>query len=124
MPGNDRLILEGMSFFGHHGDVEAERQLGARVYVDVEVRADLSVAGRSDELRDTVDYVRCFAAVRDIVEGRQFHLLEALAETIARALLQEPHAESVRVRVAKQPPLAGDVQRCAVEIERSRAGAR
>ena len=122
MSGSDRLVLEGMQFFGHHGDVEAERALGSRVYVDVEVRADLSTAGRSDSLDDTVDYVRCYDIVRTVVEKRQFRLLEAIAEAIATGLLEQPRALAVRVRVAKQPPLAGAIDRCAVIVERERGG--
>ncbi|MEA2619174.1 MAG: 7,8-dihydroneopterin aldolase/epimerase/oxygenase [Chloroflexota bacterium] len=117
----DRLLLEGMEFYGYHGDIEAERALGGRIEVDVEVLADLSAAGRSDALADTLDYVRCFQLVRDIVENRQFHLLEALAEAIAGVLLEQRHARGVRVRVAKTPPVRGGFERFAVVIERERA---
>ncbi len=117
----DRLLLEGLQFFGHHGDVEAERALGGRVDVDVEIRSDLSKAGRSDELHDTVDYVRCYEAVRRVVETRQHNLLEKVAEEIATALLSDERVASVKVRVAKQPPLAGIFHRFAVVIERERS---
>ena len=116
----DRLLLEGMEFYGYHGDLEAERVLGGRFQVDVELRTDLGAAGRSDALDDTIDYVECFHAVREIVENRQFHLLEALAEAIAGALLEQRLASGVRVRVAKQPPLAGRFERVAVVIDRER----
>lgn len=120
MDGGDQLVLSGMQFFGHHGDVEAERVLGGWLAVDVELSADLSPAGRSDRLQDTLDYVRCFEAVREVVEDRQFHLLEAVAEHIAAALLAEPLARRVRVRVAKRPPLRGVLDACAVVVERRR----
>lgn len=112
-----------MQFFAHHGDVPAERELGSRVYVDVEIGADLRTAGTSDTLADTVDYVRCYELVRSVVEGRQLHLLEAIAEEIAASLLSDTAAQSVRVRVAKQPPMAGVISRVAVVIERSRGEA-
>jgi dihydroneopterin aldolase len=117
---SDRLLLEGLQFFGHHGDVEAERALGGRVDVDVEIRSDLRPAGRSDQLADTLDYVRCYEAVRHVVETRQHNLLETVAEEIATALLTDGRVESVRVRVAKQPPIAGVFHRFAVLLERSR----
>ncbi len=118
---SDRLLLEGLQFFGHHGDVEAERALGGRVDVDVEIRTDLARAGRSDELHDTVDYVHCYEAVRRVVETRQHNLLETVAEGIATELLRDDRVASVRVRVAKQPPLAGIFRRFAVVIERDRS---
>jgi dihydroneopterin aldolase len=116
----DRLLLEGLQFFGHHGDVEAERALGGRVDVDVEIRADLHVAGRTDQLSDTLDYVRCYETVRHVVETRQHNLLETVAEGIAAALLADERIDGVRVRVAKQPPIAGVFHRFAVIIERER----
>jgi dihydroneopterin aldolase len=120
-PAADRLRLEGMEFFGYHGDIEAERSLGGRYSVDVELLADLRAAGRSDSIDDTIDYVRCFQVVRDLVENEQFRLLEAMAEAIAQALLKEHgRAQAVRVRVAKQPPVRGGFQRFAVEVERAR----
>jgi len=103
--------------------VEAERALGGRVDVDVEIRTDLRLAGRSDELHDTVDYVRCYEAVRHVVETKQHNLLEKVAEEIATALLSDDRVTSVRVRVAKQPPLAGIFHRFAVVIERERSPA-
>jgi 7,8-dihydroneopterin aldolase/epimerase/oxygenase len=120
---DDRLLLEGLQFFGHHGDVEAERALGGRVDVDVEIRADLHLAGRSDQLSDALDYVRCYETVRHVVETRQHNLLETVAEEIAGALLTDERINSVRVRVAKQPPIAGVFHRFAVIIERDREDA-
>jgi dihydroneopterin aldolase len=119
----DRLLLEGMEFFGYHGDIEAERALGGRYRVDVELLVDLAPAGRSDHLGDTVDYVRCFQVVREVVENRQYRLLEALAQALADELLAQPRVDGVRLRVAKQPPLRGAFARFAVSIERHRAPA-
>ena len=118
--GGDRLLLEGMEFYGYHGDIEAERALGGRYSVDVEMRSDLRAAGRSDALADTVDYVRCFQLIREVVENRQYRLLEALAQAIADELLAQDHVAEVTVRVGKQPPVRGGFQRFAVVIERSR----
>ena len=123
VPATDVLLLEGMEFFGHHGDLDAERALGSRIYVDVEIAADLSVAGRTDLLSDTLDYVQCFETVRRVVEEGQHRLLEAVAERIAAALLEHPRAGGVRVRVAKQPPIPGVIARTAVVVQRGQGPA-
>ena len=120
MGGGDWLVLEGMQFFGYHGDVAAERELGSRVYVDVELRIDAAPAGRSDDIADALDYVRCYERIRAVVEGERFHLLEAIAEHVADSLLEEPRAQLARDRVGKEPPLPGQIRRCAVVIERAR----
>lgn len=115
-------MLEGMSFYGYHGETQAERTLGNRFHVDVEMRMDLAIAGRTDDIADTVDYSRAFNLVRAVVEEQQYSLIEAIAARIATSLLAEPGVESVKVRVGKQPPIAGAIDRCSVVIERFRGG--
>lgn len=119
----DKIILEGMIFFGFHGSLPEERTLGQRFVVDMELRCDLHAAGASDDLSKTVDYRQVYEQARAIVEGEPLHLIEAVAERIAAAVLRsQPLVESVRVKVAKPhvrlgaTALAGS----AVEIVRAR----
>ena len=115
----DLLVLEGMSFYGYHGETQAERTLGNRFYVDVELRIDLAAAGRTDDINDTLDYSRAFAMIRAVVEEEHYSLIEAIAARVAVTLLAEPRVDSVKVRVGKQPPIAGAIERASVIIERS-----
>lgn len=107
----DRIVLEGMQFFGYHGTLAAERDLGQRFLVDVELRCDLRAAGEADDLMKTVDYSQVYHRAREIVEGPPVSLTETVAERIAASVLQEhPTVESVRVRVSKpQVRLEGGV---------------
>ena len=114
------LRLEGMHFFGHHGCRADERELGVHLDVDVEVRADLRSAAATDRVEDTIDYARLIERCRQVVEEQSYHLVETVAERVAEALLGEPRVESVRVRVAKRPPLPVDVERFTVIVERGR----
>ena len=110
--------MEGMAFFGRHGVFPAERELGARFTVDIELEGDLHAAGRSDRLEDTIDYARAYELVREVVEGEPFHLLEAVAERICERLLVLPRVERATVRVHKKPPLPGEFRSFGVEISR------
>ncbi|HSR23323.1 MAG TPA: dihydroneopterin aldolase [Candidatus Eisenbacteria bacterium] len=116
----DRMLLEGMSFFGHHGVYPAERELGTHFTVDVELELDLGAAGRSDRLEDTLDYRNAYRLVRDVVEGEPCHLVEALAERAADRLLTLERVRRVRVRVRKRPHLQGDFRSVGVEVDRGR----
>jgi 7,8-dihydroneopterin aldolase/epimerase/oxygenase len=115
----DLLVLEGMSFYGYHGETQAERTLGNRFYVDVEVRIDLARAGETDAIADTLDYSHGFSLVREVVEDEQYSLIEAVAARIATSFLGEQGVDSVKVRVGKRPPIPGSIERSAVIIERS-----
>ena len=120
---SDRILLEGMIFFGYHGTLPAENELGQRFVVDIEMHCDLRAAGQSDDLTQTVDYSQVYEQARAIVEGPKLNLTEAIAERIAAAVL-ERHAlvEAVRVKVAKSQVRLGDtvLDGSAVEIFRRR----
>src|SRR3989337_1661531 len=98
----DRILLEGMIFYGKHGTLPAERELGQPFVVDVELHLDLQPAGLSDDLAQTVDYSEVHRRAKSVVEGPPVNLTEAVAERIAAAILEDhPLVETVRVKVAK-----------------------
>ena len=122
IPQSDRIILEGMRFYGFHGVNPEERVLGQEYLVDLTVELDLGRAGRTDRLEDTISYSRIYRAVKDVMEGDSRNLLEAAAQAIADRVLSEFPVESVGVRVMKpHPPIRGSViESATVEIFRRR----
>jgi len=115
----DRIILKNMIFWGRHGLAEAERERGQQFAVDLEMMMDLKRAGETDSEMHTVDYRLVHALVKSIMDGRQFNLLEGLAERIAREILARFLVEEVVVRVSKpQVALEGMVEYAGVEIHR------
>jgi dihydroneopterin aldolase len=119
----DTITLRGLRYLARHGVTLEERLEPQPFEVDVVLRADLSTAAASDELADTVDYAAVFTLVGEIVEGRSFRLLEALATAIAEAVLERTAAEEVTVRVRKpRAPLPGPFDHVEVELTRRREG--
>ena len=118
----DRIRLRGMRFYGYHGVLEAERALGQRFVVDVELALDLRPAGMSDDLALTVSYAEVFEQARDVVEGPPCRLIEAVAERVAGRILDAHDAvEQVRVRVRKPgAPIKGALDTAEVEVVRTR----
>ena len=118
----DRILLEGMRFFGFHGNNPEEREMGQPFVVDLEVEADLSAAGRSDSLEDTINYAALYRAVKGVMEGPPRKLLEAVAQDIADAVLGGFSVAAVRVRVRKTQPPIRDARlgSAGVEIYRKR----
>ena len=102
---SDQIILTGMKFFGHHGCSAEERALGQTVVVDVELNLDLSKAGKSDDLNDTVDYVAVFDEIKIIAEG-SYALIETIAENIADKIFSRfTPVETVKITVRKAAPV-------------------
>ncbi len=120
----DRISLEGMIFYGRHGTLPSERELGQPFVVDVELRLNLRPAALSDDLTQTVDYGEIHRLAREIVEGEPVNLTETVAERIAATILENyPTVEAVRVKVAKPHVRLDDtvLAGSAVEILRHRA---
>ncbi|MGE5587967.1 MAG: dihydroneopterin aldolase [Clostridia bacterium] len=107
---NDRIVLRNMVFYGYHGVFPAEKELGQRFEVDVELAGDLSTAAQADDLdAGGINYVDVYTLVKDIVEEREFNLIEALAETIAQEILSAHDVDEVTVRVRKPDVAMGGV---------------
>ncbi|CAN7144123.1 dihydroneopterin aldolase [Paenibacillus sp. LjRoot56] len=119
----DKIILTRMQFFGNHGVFPEENTLGQRFYVDVELILPLDKAGKTDDLTETVHYGEAFFLIKEIVEGRTYKLIEALAENIASELLHTyTSINEVTVRVIKpHPPFAVIFDGVTIEINRKRA---
>lgn len=116
----DKIELRGMTFYGFHGVNPAEKELGQRFVVDLDIFRDLTKAGRTDDLSDTTDYSEVYRAIKEIVEGPSRNLLENVAAAIADRVLSAHDVEAVRVRLMKpQVPMKGSVlTHAAVEIYR------
>ena len=118
----DRIMLDGMRFYGYHGVNPEERTLGQPYIVDLAAEMNLRPAGQSDRLEDTVSYSHIYRAVQSIVEGEPRQLLESVAEAIAAQLLADFPVDAVTVTVKKpNPPVRGSsIRHSAVQIRRAR----
>lgn len=118
----DRIILQGMQFYGYHGVNPEERVLGQRYVVDLTADLDLRRAGETDRLEDTVSYSHVYRAVRNVMEGEPRNLLESAAQAIAERVLTDFPVDAVSVTVKKpNPPVRGSsIELAAVQIHRTR----
>ena len=78
-----------------------ERNKRQDVLLNVTLFADLSKAGQSDDIDDTINYKRIKTDVIEIVENSSYYLVERMAQRIADACLSVSGVEAVRVRVDK-----------------------
>jgi 7,8-dihydroneopterin aldolase/epimerase/oxygenase len=119
---SDRIEVRDLRVTGVHGVLPEERDRAQPFSVDLVAWVDLEAAQQSDELADTVDYGALAQTAADVVAGRSYQLLEALAGRLATALLiVDPRIEAVEVTVRKlHPPLPLDVGSTGVRVRRSR----
>ena len=116
----DKIILKGVRFHGYHGVSESERQVGQEYEIDAELTCDLSLAGAADELAHTIDYGKAVNLIVEIGTQESFQLVEALAETVASAILDEFPVDEVRITVKKlSPPIEHQLNYAGVRIQRT-----
>jgi 7,8-dihydroneopterin aldolase/epimerase/oxygenase len=118
----DKIHVNQMEFYGYHGVFPEETRLGQRFAMDLTVELDLSTAGKSDELEHSINYADLYQVCKEIVEGKPYKLVEAIAEKIACTILDRfSLVEACHVKVIKpDPPIPGHYKSVAVEITRSR----
>ncbi len=80
-----------------------ERLTRQRITIDVEINADLSAAGKSDAIEDTINYRTISKAITTEIEASSYGLVEALAARVAEICLklENERAQSVEVTVRK-----------------------
>jgi dihydroneopterin aldolase len=118
----DKIFVNQMEFYGYHGVFPEKTRLGQRFVVDLMVFVDLKKAGETDELEHSVNYGELFRVCKEIVEGKPFKLVEAVAEKIAEIVLSQfTLVSEVTIKVIKpDPPIPGHYRSVAVEITRRR----
>lgn len=116
----DFIHVNDMEFYGYHGVFPEETKLGQRFRLTVSLAVDLSEAGRTDDLEQTVNYGEVYNLCRSIVEGEPKKLLEAVAESLAQQLLMDfPSVSGVRIQLVKpDPPIPGYYKSVGIEITR------
>jgi 7,8-dihydroneopterin aldolase/epimerase/oxygenase len=68
----DCIHLEKICCYGYTGYLPEEQILGQWFEVDVTLWLDLSVAGKSDAIEDTIDYRNIISNVQHLVKTSKF----------------------------------------------------
>ena len=96
-----------------------ERLTKQRITIDITMDVDLSAAGGSDSIRDTVDYRVVAKAVALEVNSSSYKLVEALAARLAEICMTNERVQSVEVTLRK-PGAIRNATAVGVTIRRSR----
>ena len=99
------ITVEGIRVFAYHGHLPEEAILGGHFIVNVWVTADTSEVEKTDDLNDTVDYVKIIEIVKQKMAIRA-NMIEVTAKGIVDAILPLHKVQKVKVEVEKiQPPI-------------------
>jgi len=116
----DKIIITDLQATGIIGVKHPERDKPQILLINLTLYRDLSAAGESDNILDTINYSTISKAVAAQVSETHFHTVEALANHLSRFLLQNYPLKAVRIRVEK-PKKVSNTARVGVEIFRRKS---
>lgn len=100
----DTILLTGIRCYGYTGYLIEEQVLGQWFEVNLTLGVELSQAGESDRIEDTVDYREAIGIVQRLIKTSKFALVEKLATAIANEILLIDRVQQVRVQLTKLAP--------------------
>lgn len=112
-----RLFLSGIRAEGRHGARPGEMDEPQPFVVDL----DLEVEVGEDAIDGTADYRAIVEAVRDVIEGSSFDLIESMADAVARRVAEMPRVTAATAVVHK-PNAAGRLEIDGVAAAATAAG--
>jgi 7,8-dihydroneopterin aldolase/epimerase/oxygenase len=120
--GSDLIRLGGFRTVAIVGVLPEERERAQPLQIDLDLHVDLSAAGESDGLSDTVDYGAVCDALAGTLDTARPELLERLAAQLAAAVFDvDRRIAAVTLSVAKlRPPVPHDLATSGVRITRRR----
>lgn len=118
----DKIGLKALYFEACHGVLDFEKVNKQPFVIDLELGLDLSGAGMTDGLGETVDYSKVYELVRREVTKESHDLIERLAYRILMAVLAyDEKILRARVTVHKpKAPIEGRFDDVCVVMERDR----
>lgn len=116
----DTLFLRDLTVYGIVGVNADERVERQPLVLNIELGCDLSTAGCSDRLEDTLNYKSLHDRIVREVEASSFLLIERLAQRVADMCLEEPRVQTVTVTLDK-PRALRSARAAGIRITRSRA---
>ena len=97
----DSIEVTGIRAYGYTGYLPEEQVLGQWFEVDLVLWLDLTSAGKSDNIDETLDYRQAIDLVKQQITTAKFALIEKLAATIAEEILRIKKVEKVQVKLSK-----------------------
>lgn len=97
----DLVLIEGLEVRTVIGIYDWEREIRQTVRLDLEMAWDISKAGQTDDITDTLDYFAVSQRLVRLAESSEFALVETLTEHCARVVLDEFNVRWVRIKLSK-----------------------
>ena len=116
----DKILLEGIRLDIRVGTTGEERSEPQLCGLDLALEADLKAAGRSGDLKHTVDYAAIFRLIEAHCAQNSFTLLEEVGQQVCDRIFDQYPVKSIKLRIRKLKPFSSRLNAVGVELKRSR----
>lgn len=118
----DRIHIEKLTVFAHHGYYDEEARLGQKFQVTLDLFQDLRPSGTDDAIGSTTNYGEVCLSVDQFMRENRFDLIETCAEGLASHILNAyPGVRALDLTIHKPwAPVGLPVEDLSVTIHRAR----
>jgi len=110
------ILLENVIFYAKHGVLPQETVVGNEYIVNLKIGVELTQAGATDDLNDTLSYADIYEDVKSEMEIPS-KLLEHVAYRIVRRLRENyKRIDTIEIKLSKRNPPMGAQIECASVI--------
>ena len=119
----DKISILNLKLPGYHGVYDFEKKKEGIFEIDVDMFLDLSKPIQTDNLSDTVDYARVTEAIIKIFNVKHYNLIENLAESICKSLIDQFPIDKVSIKIRKpHAPIKANFDSVEVQLIRENDG--
>ncbi|MBQ3515171.1 MAG: 2-amino-4-hydroxy-6-hydroxymethyldihydropteridine diphosphokinase [Lachnospiraceae bacterium] len=103
----DKIEIKELEIFANHGVFEEEKKLGQKFLVSITLFLDVSKAGRTDDLKESIHYGEVSNMVNEWMCQHTFQLLESVAQGLCEEILLSYESSGLKeVEVTVKKPWA------------------
>ena len=115
----DRIRIKNLKIPARHGVYEFEKEKDGTFELDIELYLPLLKAGKSDRLKDTINYEDIISNITKAFTDKQYELVEAAAQSVCDRLLNDFKIDKIKIRVRKpHAPIDADFETVEVQLNR------
>lgn len=110
------ITLHEMHCYAYHGVAPQETKVGNDYVIYLRIKTDLSQAGASDEVEETINYAHLVDAIKQEM-AIPSKLLEHVSRRLISALFEQfPTIEAIDLKLQKRnPPMGADIESAGIE---------
>ncbi len=111
------ITLENMEFYAYHGCLQHEKEIGNTYNVTLTMNLDTSLAEKTDNLDDTLNYKKVYDVVQKVMNN-PVNLIEHLAHNILNAVINDfaTISQATILLSKNNPPVGGKVEKVTISL--------